>query len=74
MLAPQELEKSPLFQDISYEEYRKMLPCFQAVGRSYQSDELIYDFGDAQRNDVGIVERGTAALIRIDEEGVATVM
>lgn len=74
MPAPQELEKSPLFQDISYEEYRKMLPCFQAVGRSYQSDELIYDFGDAQRNDVGIVERGTAALIRIDEEGVATVM
>ena len=74
MLAPQELEKSPLFQDISYEEYRKMLPCSQAVGRSYQSDELIYDFGDAQRNDVGIVERGTAALIRIDEEGVATVM
>ena len=45
MLAPQELEKSPLFRDITYEEYRRMLPCFQAVGRSYQAEELIYNFG-----------------------------
>lgn len=74
MLAPRELEKSPLFRDISYEEYRRMLPCFQAVGKSYQADELIYDFADAGRNDVGVVERGEAAMIRIDEEGVATVM
>ena len=51
-----------------------MLPCFQAVGRSYQADELIYDFADAQQDDVGVIERGAAALIRIDEEGVATVM
>ena len=73
MLAPQELEKSPLFRDITYEEYRRMLPCFQAVGRSYQAEELIYNFADAGRDDVGVIERGTA-LIRIDEEGVATVM
>ena len=74
MLAPRELEEGPLFRDISYEEYRGMLPCFQAVGRSYQADELIYDFADAQQDDVGVIERGAAALIRIDEEGVATVM
>ena len=74
MLAPQELEKSPLFRDITYEEYQRMLPCFQAVGRSYQTDELIYDFADAKRDDVGVIERGSAALIRIDEEGVSTVM
>lgn len=74
MLAPRELEKSPLFRGISYEEYRRMLPCFQAVARSYQADELIYDFSDAGRDDVGVIERGEAALIRIDEEGVATVM
>lgn len=74
MLAPRELENSPLFQDISYEDYKRMMPCFQAVERFYQSDELIYDFGGVRRDDVGIVERGTAALIRIDEEGVATVM
>lgn len=73
-MTPRELGKSPLFRDISYEEYQKMLPCFQAVGRLYQADELIYDFGDAGRNEVGVIERGEAALIRIDEEGVATVM
>ena len=74
MLAPRELEKSPLFRDISYEEYRKMLPCFQAAGHSNQPNELIYDFSDPTRDDVGVVERGEASLIRIDEEGVATVM
>ena len=36
MLTQQELEKSPLFQDISYEEYRRMLVCFQAVQKSYR--------------------------------------
>lgn len=74
MMSPRELGKSPLFRGISYEEYQSMLPCFQAVGRSYQADDLVYDFADAGRDDVGVVERGTAALIRIDEEGVSTVM
>ena len=31
MLTPQELKKSPLFQDIGYENYQQMLDCFQAV-------------------------------------------
>ena len=49
LMAPQELEKSPLFRDITYEEYRRMLPCFQAVGRSYQAEELIYiDSGNGE--------------------------
>lgn len=74
MLSPRELEKSPLFRDITYEEYQRLLPCFQAVGRTFQPDELVYDFTDARRDDVGVVERGSAALIRIDEEGVATVL
>ena len=74
MLTQQELEKSPLFQDISYEEYRRMLVCFQAVQKSYRPEELIYDFGSPERNAVGIVERGEASLVRIDEDGVATVL
>ena len=74
MLSQQELEKSPLFQDISYEEYRSLLTCFQAVQKSFRSDHLIYDFSFPKNDAVGIVERGCAALIRIDEEGVATVM
>ena len=71
MLSEQELEKSPLFHDISYQDYREILSWFQAIPRSFRADELIYDFStDA----VGVVERGQASLIRIDEEGVATVL
>lgn len=73
MLTQQELEKSPLFTDISYEEYLRMLDCFQAVQKSFRGDELIYDFSSGG-NAVGIIERGEALLIRIDEEGVSTVM
>lgn len=73
MLTAGALESSPLFQNITYEEYRRMLTCFQAVQRSYAAEELIYDFGAAS-NAIGIVERGSAALIRIDEAGVITVM
>ena len=74
MLTREELEKSPLFQGISYESYCAMLHCFQAVQKSFRSDELIYDFTMPTNNAVGIVERGSASLIRIDEEGVSTVM
>ena len=74
MLSKQELEKSPLFRDISYEEYRRMLTCFQAVQKSFRPDDLIYDFSGKGGNAVGIIERGEASVIRIDEDGVATVM
>ena len=74
MLSRQELEKSPLFQDISYEEYCRMLDCFQAVQRSFRTDELIYDFSSKESNAVGIIERGEASVIRIDKDGVSTVL
>ena len=74
MFSKQELEKSPLFQGIQYEEYLRMLTCFQAVQRSFRPDDLIYDFSELKNDAVGIIERGNAALIRIDEEGVSTVM
>ena len=74
MLNAQELETSPLFRNITYEEYRRMLTCFQAVQRSYLAEELIYDFSAFRTDAIGIVERGSAALIRIDEEGVSTVL
>lgn len=74
MLSAQELKSSPLFQDITYEEYRRMLTCFQAVQRSFQPEEQIYDFAASHTDAVGVMERGSASLIRIDEEGVATVL
>ena len=74
MLTRKELEKSPLFRNINYEDYLRMFTCFQAVERSFRADELIYDFADTGRDAVGIVEHGRASLIRIDESGVSTVM
>ena len=74
MLNKEELEKSPLFADISYENYRQMLSCFHAVQKSFRPGEVIYDFAGQNPDAVGIVERGEASLIRIDEDGVSTVM
>ena len=74
MLKQEELEKSPLFRDIGYDDYLRMLSCFQAVQRTFRPDDLIYDLSAMKNNAVGIVERGTAALIRIDEAGVSTVL
>ena len=39
MLTRQELEQSPLFENISYEEYRRMLTCFQAAQRAFRRTE-----------------------------------
>lgn len=74
MLTQLELEKNPLFDGITHSDYMKMLVCFQAVQRSYRAEELIYDFGNNHTDAIGVVERGSAALIRIDEEGTATVL
>lgn len=74
MLSRQELEKSPLFRGIQYEEYLRMLTCFQAVQKSFRPDDLIYDFSEPKNDAVGIIERGNAVLIRIDEDGISTVM
>ena len=74
MLTAQELKRSPLFQNIAYEDYRRMLTCFQAVQKSFAADQQIYDFESPRTDAIGIVERGSVSLIRIDEEGVSTVL
>lgn len=74
MLTRQELEKSPLFQGVGYEEYLQMMNCFHAVQKSFQPDELIYDFSTKENDAVGIIAQGEAAVIRIDEEGIATML
>ena len=74
MLSERALESSPLFRNITYEEYRRMLTCFQAVQKSYLPEELVYDFSVSRADAIGVVERGSVSLIRIDEEGVSTVL
>ena len=74
MLSPEELKESPLFQNISYESYLAMYDCFQAVNRTFRPYEVMYDYTSgsvsADSDSVGVIERGTASLIRIDENGV----
>lgn len=74
MLTQQDLIRSPLFQGISHEEYMAMVHCFQAVRKIFRADEVIYDLTDVKTDRVGIVERGEAEVIRVDEMGVSTVM
>jgi CRP-like cAMP-binding protein len=74
MLTPRDLEKSPLFQGIEHDEYMAMVHCFQAVRRTFRPDELICDLTAPGNNRIGIVERGEAVVIRVDEAGVSTVM
>jgi CRP-like cAMP-binding protein len=51
-----------------------MLICFQATQKVFRPEDVMYDFSERNNNAVGIIEHGTAQLIRIDEEGVSTVM
>lgn len=74
MLKREELAKSPLFAGISYESYLLMYDCFQASCRSFRPEDVIYDFLAAGGDAVGVIERGEASLVRIDEEGVTTVL
>lgn len=74
MLTPEELQYSPLFQGITYDQYQSMCRCFQAVTRSYQPGKLVCNLTADNGDTVGIVERGAASLIRIDANGVSTVL
>ena len=44
MLTQKEMEQSPLFRNISYEEYLRMMDCFRATQKTYRADDLICDF------------------------------
>lgn len=69
MLTEQEFLKSPLFADIAYGDYLRMLTCFQATEKSFRVDEVIWELSGEISNVVGIMERGEASLVRMDREG-----
>ena len=73
MMTRQEIGKSPLFEGISYESYLAMVDCFHARTRSFQTGEILFSFGEGNKA-VGILEEGTASLLRIDEEGNNTIL
>ena len=69
MLTPQELKKSPLFQDIGYENYQQMLDCFQAVQRSYRVDGVFgksLAFSTSGRDSLEVVCRTACDVVFID--------
>ena len=74
MMTQRELEMSPLFQDIRYEDYRRMMGCFKTVQKSFRPDDVAWDLSAAGSGELGVIERGRAALIRMDEDGVTTVL
>ena len=51
-----------------------MLDCFQATEKTFQTDDVIYDLTVPGSDAVGILERGVASVVRIDEAGVSTVL
>ena len=73
MMTREELAQSPIFQGISYESYLAMVDCFHARTKTYQNGEIILSFGEGSQA-VGIVEEGSAALLRIDADGNSTIL
>ncbi|MDR3730119.1 MAG: Crp/Fnr family transcriptional regulator [Oscillospiraceae bacterium] len=73
MMTREELAKSPIFEGISYESYLAMVDCFHARTKTYQNGEIILSFGEGSQA-VGIVEEGSAALLRIDTDGNSTIL
>ena len=74
MLTKGELAGSPLFAGIRYEDYRQMMECFQARQRSFRPGDVIWERSSAVSGDLGVIEKGRASVIRVDEEGVVTVL
>ena len=62
-----------LFQGIEETDCRAMMKCFHAYTRDYRRGDTVFDFGQGA-NTVGIVRSGIVSMVRIDEEGVRTIL
>ena len=62
------IENSALFSGIPEIEIEKMAACFNAEVKKYSSGETIYDFS-SNDGKIGIVEKGSAQMFRIDING-----
>ena len=61
-----------IFQDIANSEVEAMITCFRMRQAVFGPGETIRVYGGSQ--DVGIMIRGTAELIRFDSEGTRTIL
>lgn len=62
-----------LFQDISKEDYRKMMVCFHSVEKQYDHGELVCTYGTSSEQ-IGIVLEGTVQLLRTHLDGRQTIL
>ncbi len=62
-----------LFEGISDEDVMRMVSCFGAKIKDFGEGELICDYSDTGE-EVGVMIRGCAAMIRTDENGEIAVM
>ena len=66
-------EKIDLFEGISDEEVMRMVACFGAKIKDFKEGELICDYSDTG-DDVGVMLKGSASMMRTDEDGEVAVM
>ena len=62
-----------LMQDISQEQWEQMMHCFSAVHRRFLRGQSICDYGEGN-NVVGIIESGSAVLVRTDALGNRSIL
>ena len=68
-----EFQCSKIFQGITDTECRMMMDCFDAHERRYSAGQTICEYNQSSTL-VGILEQGSASLIRIDVYGVRTIL
>ena len=66
-------EKIDLFEGIPDEEVMRMVVCFGAKIKDFKEGELICDYSDTG-DDVGVMLKGSASMMRTDEDGEVAVM
>lgn len=62
-----------LFQNISLEEYKRLLICMGARTRRFTSGETICSY-DADFQELGIIGKGSASVVRYEYNGARTIL
>ena len=62
-----------LFKDISMEEYKRLLTCLDGRSKQFRAGETICDY-DQGFNDIGIIGKGTASVVRYEVNGARTIL
>ena len=64
----------PLFRGMEEEDCCRLLECFQAPVRTFGPGETAYTYGSGNGQVLGILQKGRAALVKLDAQGNRTVL